>query len=371
LTSLRAVAALMVFGYHLRKWDVWSPPLDVTALGYVGVSFFVLSGFVLVWATSPDDRARDCYRRRFARVYPSHLAMLLVAAIVPFVPVDRSWPSAAASAALVQSWFASDDHVAYGMNGVSWSLSCEAFFYAMFPLALVVLRQVDHRQRCMLALGWYAITSLFVVAAAAHGGGAAGNAFVNPAIRFAEFLFGIVAALSLGAATGPRPGPLSAWVGLVCALVVVVTCLRLPAPTPGLIFVLPFVGLVLAAATSDVTGKRGWLTNRRLIYAGQLSFAFYLVHELVIVNARSAVPLSGLPAAVLYLALASLAGIALDHLVELRVSDCCVVARHSGEVPRRPSSADRFEVSGHSRPGAIAPVHRATTRPQARPASAS
>jgi peptidoglycan/LPS O-acetylase OafA/YrhL len=62
---------------------------------------------------APRDRARAFYRRRFARVYPSHFAMLLVAAIVPFVPVDRSFPSAVASAALAQSWLVPADHLVY------------------------------------------------------------------------------------------------------------------------------------------------------------------------------------------------------------------------------------------------------------------
>jgi peptidoglycan/LPS O-acetylase OafA/YrhL len=318
LTSLRAVAALMVFGYHLRKWDVWRPPLDVTALGYVGVSFFfVLSGFVLVWATSPADRAKDFYRRRFARVYPSHLAMLLVAAIVPVVAVDRSLPSAVASATLVQSWLAPNDHLVYGMNGVSWSLSCEAFFYALFPLAIALFRRVDDRQRWIFAFGCYTTASLFVLAAGAAGSGAPGVAFVNPAIRFAEFLLGMVAALSLRAKTPARVGPVWAWVVAILVLEALVTRVRLPAPIPDPIFALPFLGLLLSAAAADVTGRRGWLTNRWLIYAGQVSFAFYLVHELLIVNLRRGLALDGFPAAVLYLVLTTLAAIALHHLVEL------------------------------------------------------
>jgi peptidoglycan/LPS O-acetylase OafA/YrhL len=318
LTSLRAFAGLMVFGYHLRKWDVWSAPLDVAAVGYVGVSFFfVLSGFVLVWATSAADRARDFYRRRFARVYPSHFAMLLIAVIVPALPVDRSLPSAVASAVLVQSWLAPNDHLVYGMNGVSWSLSCEAFFYAVFPLAVSLLTRIDHRQRWLLALGAYVMTSVFVLVAAAAGSRAAGVAYVNPAIRFAEFLLGMVAGMSLREKSAPPAGPLLAWVAAVLALGVVVARLRLPAPIPDSLLVLPFLGLLLAAAASDVAGRPSWLTHRWMIYAGQLSFAFYLVHELVIVNLRRSLALHGPSAAALYLAVAALAAIALHHLVEL------------------------------------------------------
>lgn len=47
-----------------------------------------------------------------------------------------------------------------------------------------------------------------------------------------------------------------------------------------------FLCVVLAAARRDLDNRPGWLRHRVLIFAGEASFAFYLVHQLVIVNLR-------------------------------------------------------------------------------------
>jgi hypothetical protein len=128
---LRAFAALAVFIFHLDAWQVAALPLKLSSLGSSGVAFFfVLSGFVLAWGTDPRLPVKTFYRRRFARVYPLDLVTLVIASLVPVVAVDRSWEAAVANAFMLQAWFR-DYKIVYGMNGVSWSLSCEAFFYAV------------------------------------------------------------------------------------------------------------------------------------------------------------------------------------------------------------------------------------------------
>jgi peptidoglycan/LPS O-acetylase OafA/YrhL len=46
----------------------------------------------------------------------------------------------------------------------------------------------------------------------------------------------------------------------------------------------PFLVALLSAAGRDLDGRTSWLTCRPMIFAGEASFALYLVHELVIVN---------------------------------------------------------------------------------------
>jgi peptidoglycan/LPS O-acetylase OafA/YrhL len=151
----------------------------------------------------------------------------------------------------------------------------------------------------------------------------------------------MVAGLSLRDKSAPRVGPLSAWVAAVFALGVLATRLGLPAPIPDSILALPFLGLLLAAAGLDVSGKPSWLTNRWLIYAGEVSFAFYLVHELVIINLRRSLALDGPSAAALYFTVAALAAIALHHLVELPCQRLLRDKKRRGisaEVPRAQTS---------------------------------
>jgi peptidoglycan/LPS O-acetylase OafA/YrhL len=308
LTSLRAFAALSVFLFHLGNDHLW-PGANVFPLtfGYLGVSFFfVLSGFILVWSAVPGDRAWLFYRRRFARVYPSYFAALLIVAVLPTAAEHRGLLPAIVSATLTQGWTTAP-HLQFGYDGVSWSLSCEAFFYLLFPLLLAFMTARG---------GWWnlapMIVAAYLLAGCAHLAGFDDN--INPAARLPEFALGMTAAVAFTRGWRPPIDLRVAAAGLLALLAV----LRLGhAPSRVVQLTVPYacVAVVLAAARADAAGRRGWLTNKWLIYAGQVSFCFYLVHEIVIVNLRS--HLTGPGAAVIALAVGVAGSVALHHLVEL------------------------------------------------------
>ncbi|ROR91378.1 acyltransferase family protein [Nocardioides aurantiacus] len=280
LTSLRAPAAVAVYVVHLEAHGVASLPWGVSAVGGTGVAFFfVLSGFVLAWGTRPGLPARTFYRRRLARVYPSDLATLLVAIVVPVVSVNRDARAAVANALMLQAW-STDNDVVYGMNGVSWSLSCEAFFYALFPLAVVVVRRLPH------PVVWTLVVLGLLLAVVAYQV-APDRADHLPPVRAAEFVLGLVAGLYFR--DGWRPRVPSVVVGAALALGVVLST-WLESPVSNVVMAVPFLLLVLHVAQRDLTGRRGGLTSRAAVLAGEVSFAFYLVHELVIVNLLPVLP---------------------------------------------------------------------------------
>lgn len=108
-------------------------------------------------------------------------------------------------------------------------------------------------------------------------------AFVNPLIRLPEFMLGMGAGLAF--AEGWRPNlKVRLPVALLVLLCLVAGLLHLPKPLMDPVLAPIFVAIVVAFAGSDVAGERGRLTRRGLVYAGEVSFCFYLVHELVIVN---------------------------------------------------------------------------------------
>lgn len=305
LTSLRMFAALSVFGFHLQKWDVWAPG-RVFAAGYAGVAFFfVLSGFVLTWTWRFGQPWRWFYWRRFARIYPNHLAVLLVALVVPVVAVNRGGAVATPlNALLLQAWTATDRFV-YSLNGVTWSLSCEVAFYASLPLLLAVLVPRPRGQRWALAAAYFAACSLVVIQ---------GKLGVNPVVRGGEFVLGVVVALDLREGRRLRI-PLS--VPLALLVLAGLAGRNLTGSTAD-IPVAMVTALVLAvAATWDLADRRGVLGHRALIYAGQVSFAFYLVHELVIVNLHLKAGLDGSGGALVMLLAAAAAAVVLHELVEL------------------------------------------------------
>ena len=82
-----------------------------------------------------------------------------------------------------------------------------------------------------------------------------------------------------------------------------------------------FALVILSAALADLGGRRGILRHRVFIYLGEVSFGFYLVHELVIVNLAPHLPTATRVDHVVSLAVIGVAALgsamALHHLVEL------------------------------------------------------
>lgn len=314
LTSLRAFAALAVFGFHLSQGGPrWTFLETVLGDGYAGVAFFfVLSGFVLTWATSPATSAAAFYRRRLARIYPSHL-VTAVGAIVLGSAVSLS--IALPNVLLLQSWTGTD-RIVFGMNGVSWSLSCEAFFYAAFPLILWLLnRSTSLTSTIVVSAGYTALTAVLTIVIAQAGPGWQNVAYTNPLCRSGEFVLGVALAIAVQAGWRPR-------VSVRLAVLFVLTSglisriIEPTVPLPDLLLLPSFALLITAAAVADTKRRGGWLVHPALLFAGQVSFAFYLVHALVTQQVVEHVHIGATGLAILSLLTSAVVAIALHKLVE-------------------------------------------------------
>lgn len=314
LTSLRWFAALAVLLCHLGEQPFG--PHQLVPLGPIGVSFFfVLSGFVLTWSARPDDTARKVWLRRFARIYPSTAAAMLISVVcmllaVPHSHISSIW-SFLAGMLVIQAWFPQLSVSEVG-PGVTWSLACEAFFYALLPVLLLVAR------RWPRASGWSAVTGCLVVLGVTVQSGS-DYLYMCPAGRLPEFVIGVVLAVAVQRGWRPSlPTPL-AWLLFAAGYWLVISASM--APQTQVYVALPGVVAVIAsAAGSDLAGHRGWLTSRPLVYLGELSFCFYLLHAMVIrvvvISAdTSAVALGALGFVTLIFTLAAAA--LLHHMVEL------------------------------------------------------
>ncbi|MFB7497912.1 acyltransferase family protein [Streptomyces sp. NPDC056161] len=284
LTGLRWVAALLVFGLHVRNFHYFGGTGDryVTwafGPGASGVSFFfVLSGFVLTWSARPKDRAVAFWRRRIARIYPVHLVTAALALLMAYTLAYQTKPEpsqAAANALLVHSWWRPWWQT---LNPVSWSLACEAFFYAAFPLLALVLRRLGARGTT--ALAGASVLAVLVLAWAETHHWTAEPISANPAARLPEFVLGAAAArlVLLDRWRGP---------GLEASLALaVVGYFLVPQVDPGYTStactIVGFALLIPAAAVADLRGLPSLWRHRRLVRLGELSFAFYMVHLLVL-----------------------------------------------------------------------------------------
>jgi peptidoglycan/LPS O-acetylase OafA/YrhL len=300
LTGLRWVTAVMIFGFHVITLRYFTDQAALAGMvvfigGRSGVTmFFVLSGFVLAWGHDPRRSAGSFYVRRLARVYPLHLvgvvlALLVAAVIVPSIRTHGPAPLAA-NLLLVSSW--NPDWWQAG-NPVSWSLVCEAFFYLLFP---VLFRLLSGRSGRTLAL---VVAACIAVALLAPGMAAAApvpmDAESTPLLRLPEFAVGIVAAIALRQRrwTPPRlrvAVPLAA-VGYVASVLALLPMSSGSPIQPGHAVELATYALLIASlAHVDARGGRTILAGPRWQVLGQVSFAFYLIHVLVLESVSSPWP---------------------------------------------------------------------------------
>lgn len=299
LTGLRFVAASMVFVLHsMPQPEKWLA-LDQ------GVSFFfVLSGFILtyIYPDLPNFAAvKKFYIARIARLWPLHLLTMLVFVGIGGIP---SLETLALNALLLQAWVPIQ-RIYFSYNAVSWSISTEVFFYLMFPLLIPSLEK-----------NWYwklfgsALLILALIAACNLSGlplsspnevSAHGLLYIGPLSRVFEFIAGMCCCLLWRAlrATTPQSG---FWIfTLAEASAIALTIVLLLYPFPFAHPAIGPAGVLWIVRTSAIPGfclivvvfafGRGLasklLGSRLLEFLGEISFAIYLIHLLVIGAYRS------------------------------------------------------------------------------------
>ncbi|MBT2387727.1 acyltransferase [Streptomyces sp. ISL-11] len=294
LTGLRWYAALLVACFHFAYEEASTgTSLHVFRLKeivYAGPSavsfFFILSGFVLAWSARPRDTVTGFWRRRFARIYPSHLVTFCVAVLtMVWMGKELDPRIALANLGLLQSWVPNRKDWWFGYNGVSWSLSCEFLFYLSFPFVIKLVRRFSNRGLWATVV----VGNLGVALAPLYMKSIERAAdldpkfllYVFPPTRLMEFVIGIAVALLVknGAWRGP---------GLTASLALAVLVVLGPTHVMPFDFhwaadtVIPFTLTIAAAARADVRGEPSPFRDRINVYLGEVSFAFYLVHEIVI-----------------------------------------------------------------------------------------
>ena len=298
LTGLRWWAAFGVFTHHMTNLA----PLPVRGLlaysNYGVMFFFVLSGFVLTWSASAKITAPTFWWRRFARIYPAHFVALLLAIPIfySFTPDPaQTWVKPVEvgilllSVFLLQGW-SRDPVILFSGNPAAWTLTREAFFYALHPAINRVVR--------LLSLPKTLVAVLAIVGAAFAYRDATvllpetfTVALPLPVLRLNEFVLGMCAAHALRLGWRPRISPVLvyavgaaflAWLVLSPRLVPggpVGSAIR--ASTNEWMIILCLL-LIVAVAARDLSGGRSLLRSRTLVKLGEWSYAFYLVHATVI-----------------------------------------------------------------------------------------
>jgi len=309
LTSVRAFAALEVVLLHtlFELGGTWAlalpaPLRRILTEGQVAVSFFfVLSGFILTytyWDPPGDLRGspRHFWRARFARIYPLYLLAFIMDAPRGLVSFSTASPaalgawmriaiSAFAYLTLTQSWH---PRVTNSWNTPGWSLSAEAFFYALFPRLVAATKAHSRRRLLLVAVVAWSVPLIVYAAVAGFGGAFLHRADVQtfwrsfPLLRVPEFVLGVGAgALYVSGELAARRRGLRRLAFFALAGIVILLAAPLPLPKELVENTLeaPLFAIVIAALASGALPVPRWLTSAPLLLLGRASYAVYIVHQ--------------------------------------------------------------------------------------------
>jgi peptidoglycan/LPS O-acetylase OafA/YrhL len=353
--------AIVVFHFTQHLHTDWheNSVTQLISRSYLAVDlFFIMSGCVLAHVYGGWFRLRvgpattlAFLRARFARVYPLHLATLIMILIIQlwltFAAYLRqggdampAWPDVLNLADMIKNlllvhglW---NDGLSW--NFPSWSISTEFFAYLTFPLAAPLLLRLRILPALALMAALYAgLAWLALAEGSLHI--TSGPSFLR---CITQFMMGVLLYRLF------QEGLLSSWLSrdgtfLAAAVVAVVVLHR---GGPDILAVLAFLVLVLAGIQNDGRVRRA-LHLRPLVWLGDISYSIYMTHAVILGLARVIIgslfgvsSLESLPAgtSALILAVMVLAVLALSQTTYRRI-----------ELPAR-RSRNRHEVSVMRKP---------------------
>ncbi len=302
LTSLRYFVALHVAFYHfVRPFSRWGYLAGFFGAGYTGVSFFfVLSGFILTYTHAQEYESGNgspvrFWVARFARIYPVYVLSMLMTGYVQRHLFSETLHRVAYGLyfLMVQSWSV---RVGVFFNVPSWSLSCEAFFYVVFPYIFLKLRPRERFGGLFAVAGWTVVAMIVPLIALALYRGPAMHEFPAdvrgdlqvlrirrlPILALPEFLAGIsLGWLYLRRGVPKRLASALTWTGLVLLAGVLAFGNHLP-------YVMLHNGLLIPLQCAVILGLTGhhWLARALshpwLMLLGEASYSFYLIHMIVL-----------------------------------------------------------------------------------------
>lgn len=262
--------------------------------------FFVLSGFVLTvtyGSVMAEPRIVSTWNyavARIARVLPLYWLVLLLIVVVVF-SFDPAPPTAGLwwHFLAIQAW-SGDLNLAYAWNAPGWSVGVEIFLYAMFPMLILLARVLTSTRTVVIA----AIVVVAAMAAAVIVFHVTGNdelplsnpasahrwIYRSPLSRVGDFALGICCALIYARErhrvnlVKAAPFVAAAMSMLILALMMIPQLAR-SSFSYDLAYAVPGAVLVLSLALGPHQGIARFLGSVALVALGELSYAFYLIHE--------------------------------------------------------------------------------------------
>jgi peptidoglycan/LPS O-acetylase OafA/YrhL len=272
--------------------------------GAVGMSlFFILSGFVLCYRYqnykfNPEE-LRYYTIHRLSRLYPIYVLSAITC--LPWFGVCLEETSITAvlhfvlkvvfilfaNIFLLQAWI--PKLFDYWNNGGSWSISVEAFFYALFPLIQNKIRKLPIKILIFIGIVAYIFTIFFGISYVLFSDPSAIRIIYSvPIFRFPEFIIGVVAAtISI---KYPNQNKVNYNIILIGVFILIIIYLGFFGnPNSGYtvhnFIVIPCITLIIYCAANGKSGPITKLLSAKfLVILGHASYSFYSLQALIILS---------------------------------------------------------------------------------------
>ena len=304
LTTFRFFAALLVFLSHFsffKEYDYlnWIY-VRIFEEGYLGVTFFfVLSGFILTYNYHNKFNMLDqqgllkFFIARLARIYPLHLLTFFLAIPLLYKAFLESTVNTSVKAILnllLLQGYVPIDSVYFSFNTVSWSLSNEIFFYVCLPFIIFILNRIrlkSNKLISVLAGVWlFSISFVFTFRDIELNHWLF---YIFPLFRLSDFLIGVFLALLFLNPPVQRKANQSIMyytlMEFIAIFSLIIAIYYFPYVHQSLrysVYYISFISLIIYIFAFQKGLISKLLSNKLLLFLGEISFSFYMLHYLVI-----------------------------------------------------------------------------------------
>lgn len=289
LETLRGFAAISVAFYHFRINSHFNNEFFLNAWLMVDF-FFVLSGFVIALNYQNKivnlSHFKTFQYKRFLRLYPLHLIMVLVFLFLEFLKylAEVNFGLVGTTEAfslnnfytfilnlfLLQNWVLQD----LTFNPPSWSISAEFYTYAIF--GFIVLAFKNSASKIVLSSIILIFFTGFVLLEVGMG---TGN-IAGPARCIFSFFIGVIS-YNLYKRFNLQERISSSFLSSLMLGICILLVIYLGKEINGIVVLMPVIfaiALLATVSTKHSTLLIQALSNPKLVYLGTISYGIYMIH---------------------------------------------------------------------------------------------
>ncbi|WP_420450788.1 acyltransferase family protein [Ilumatobacter sp.] len=326
LDGLRAISILIVFVGHAGAGELIPGGFGVTV-------FFVLSGYLITTLMRREIEGTGrvsiggFYLRRVFRILPLfYVVLLCVTVATAYVGLGRGDVPVGATLAqfghIANYWaIVRPAEPFMGGTGVYWSLAVEEHFYLIFPILFVTFARValSYRRQAAILLAACGTVLAWRIVLVVGLDASVSRIYYSTDTRIDSIIIGCALALSANPVLDPEVP--SRWVKLALGIATIGLLASFAIRTEAFretvrysIQSLAVVPFLYHAVTRPAGGVGRILNHPTVAWFGRLSYAFYLVHFVIILELTK--HMGTIPTAIASFVLALLVSVVLQKLVE-------------------------------------------------------